>query len=87
MFVKTYDSLIAFYRRLELAVVTLVITLLVTANSFFGRVRMSHENGIACAGRLRIVENQELPPHELFVPGREFPCRIRHGAASFKDDA
>jgi len=87
MFVKTYDSLIAFYRRLELAVVTLVITLLVTANSFFGRVRMSHENGIACAGRLRIVENQELPPHEFFVPGREFPCRIRHGAASFKDDA
>jgi hypothetical protein len=80
------DALLAAYRRLELALVTFVVTLLVTANSLFSRVRMSHENGIACSGRLRIVDNPGFPARDLFRPGRSFGCRVRHGAASFRDD-
>jgi arachidonate 5-lipoxygenase len=87
MLYRFLQFLIALYRRVELAVVTFVVTLLVTANSLIFRVRMSHENGIACSGRLRIVDNPAFPAHPFFKPGRSFDCRIRHGAASFKDDA
>jgi len=53
----------------------------------FGRERMSHNNGIAATGRLRIVDDQEFPAHDFFAPGREFPVRIRHATATFYDDA
>ncbi len=84
---KILTALLTLYRRLQLALVTFVVTLAVSANSLFGRQRMSHENGIACAGHLRIVPDPRLPPHEFFQPGRTFGCRVRHGMASFKDDA
>jgi arachidonate 5-lipoxygenase len=84
---KFLDALMAIYHRLQLALVTLLVTLLVSANSLFGRVRMSHENGIACSGRLRIVDDPKFPPHDFFQPGQAFACRVRHAAASFKDDA
>lgn len=50
------------------------------------RQRMSHNNGIAGAGKLRIVDQQSFPPHPFFRPGREFPLRIRHASATFLDD-
>ena len=80
-------AIIAVYRRSVLAVVTFFVTLLVIANSLFGRVRMSHENGILLRGKLRIVDAPEFPAHDFFRPGKEFTCRLRHAAASFKDDA
>ncbi|MEA3278245.1 MAG: hypothetical protein U9Q81_23735 [Pseudomonadota bacterium] len=80
-------ALIGFYQRIVLALVTFTVTLLVSANSLFGRVRMSHENGIACSGRLKITDDPKFPPHEFFQPGRSFGCRVRRAAASFKDDA
>jgi arachidonate 5-lipoxygenase len=60
---------------------------LVAMNSWATKQRMSHENGITCRGTLRIVDNPEFPDHDFFVPGREYTCRIRHGAASWLDDA
>jgi arachidonate 5-lipoxygenase len=51
------------------------------------RYRMSHNNGIAARGKLRIVDHPEFPPHDCFEPGREFPARIRHAMATFLDDA
>ena len=51
------------------------------------RERMSHNNGIAGAGRVRIVDNPTFPPHDFFTAGREFPVRIRHATATFYDDA
>ncbi|MEQ9814737.1 MAG: hypothetical protein RLO50_18315 [Azospirillaceae bacterium] len=80
-------ALIAVFERIELAGVTFFVTLLISLNSLVFRVRMSHENGIVVAGRLRIVDDPKFPPHAFFHPGSEFACRIRHGAASFKDDA
>ena len=80
-------ALVAIYDRLLLALVTFVVTLLISANSLFGKVRMSHENGIALRGRLRIAADVRMPEHEFFEQGRTFACRIRHGAASFTDDA
>ncbi|MEJ6391955.1 hypothetical protein V8J82_01735 [Gymnodinialimonas sp. 2305UL16-5] len=52
-----------------------------------GRKRMSHDNGIAGTGTLRIVDNPSFPAHDFFAPGREFPVRIRHASATFLDDA
>lgn len=80
-------ALVAIYHRIILALLTLLVIVLVTANSFFRRVRMSHENGILLRGRLRIVDGGAFPDHEFYAPGRLFACRVRHGAASFTDDA
>lgn len=84
---KLLAALSALYRRVILALTTFLVTILVSANSLFGRVRMSHENGIVLRGRICIVNNPELPEHDFYVPGETFRCRMRHGAASFKDDA
>lgn len=80
-------ALVAVYRRLVLALATFGVTLLITLNSLFGKVRMSHENGIVLRGRLRIAPDVRVPAHDFFEPGKSFVCRIRHGAASFTDDA
>lgn len=59
---------------------------LVFVQSFWRRRKMSHNNGLAAAGKLRIVDNPQFPAAEFFEPGREFPCRIRHATASMMDD-
>jgi arachidonate 5-lipoxygenase len=51
------------------------------------RQRMSHNNGIAARGTLRIVEHPQFPAHTFFSPGKVYPCRIRHASATFLDDA
>ncbi len=80
------DRAHAAWLRAQLAVVVGVMTVLITLRSFVKQIRMSHENGITCRGRLRIVDNPTFPPNEFFRAGREFPCRIRHAAVLFKDD-
>ena len=51
------------------------------------RQRMSHNNGIAATGTLRIVDDPRFPGHAFFAPGKVYPCRIRHASASLLDDA
>jgi len=51
------------------------------------RRRMSHNNGIAGRGHVKVVDNPEFPAHDFFKPGRDFPIRIRHASATFYDDA
>ena len=80
-------GLVAIYDRWMLALVTFGVTFFVSAYSLFGKVRMSHENGITLRGRLRIAADARMPEHDFFEQGRTFACRIRHGAASFTDDA
>jgi len=60
--------------------------LLVTLGSGARRRRMSHNQGTAGRGKLRIVDNPAFPATAFFEPGREFPCRLRHGCVSFLDD-
>jgi len=55
--------------------------------SFPKRYRMSHNNGIAAKGLVRIVDNPTFPPHDFFEASRTFPCRVRHASATFLDDA
>jgi len=55
--------------------------------SFKGRARMSHNNGIAGDGELKIVDDPQFPEHDFFEAGRTFPVRIRHASATFLDDA
>ena len=55
--------------------------------SFPKRERMSHNNGIAGTGTIRIVDNPEFPPHDFFEPGKVYPARIRHAMITFLDDA
>ncbi|MFA9229625.1 MAG: hypothetical protein RIR95_619 [Pseudomonadota bacterium] len=51
------------------------------------RQRMSHNNGIAATGTLRIADDPDFPAHDFFAAGKEFPVRIRHASATFLDDA
>ena len=51
------------------------------------RQRMSHNNGLAARGKVKIVEHPEFPEHDFFQAGRVFPIRIRHATATFYDDA
>ena len=60
---------------------------LIAAYSFFTRKRMSHENGIVARGRIRLLDQLAIPENDFFVPGREFPCRLRHASVSLMDDA
>ena len=49
---------------------------------------MSHQNGIVARGRIRIVDDLAIPANMTSsVPGREFPCRLRHASVSLMDDA
>lgn len=81
------DKLWAAWQRLVLAWATFWVTLAVALNSLFRKVRMSHDNGCLLRGRLRVVDPLTLPPNDFFRPGREFIVRVRHGAASYHDDA
>jgi len=49
--------------------------------------RMSHNNGIAGTGTLRIVDDPDFPENDFFTPGRQFNIRVRHASATFLDDA
>lgn len=51
------------------------------------RYRMSHNNGIAGSGWLKIVDNPDIPKHDFFESGKTYPLRIRHASATFLDDA
>ena len=51
------------------------------------RQRMSHNNGIAGSGAIRIVDDPQFPAHPFFAAGKVYPCRIRHASATFLDDA
>ena len=73
--------------RLQLRLVVGIMTAIITTASFVRRRRMSHENGVAARGRVRIVDDPTFPAHDFFTPGREWPCRIRHATVLFKDDA
>ncbi len=84
---KLLLAIIAAYHRVVLALATLGVTILVTLNSLFRKVRMSHENGLLLRGHVRIVDDQTFPANDFFEPGKTFPCRVRHAAASFLDDA
>ncbi len=61
--------------------------MLAIAVALWKRQRMSHNNGIAATGVLRIVDDPQFPAHEFFAPGKTYPCRIRHASATFLDDA
>ena len=63
---------------------TLILTIL---GSILARVRMSHNNGIAASGQVKILDAPGRPDHPFFRPGTVMPCRIRHACASFMDDA
>jgi len=51
------------------------------------RQRMSHNNGIAGRGKFTADPDPAIPPHHFFAKGKEYPCRVRHGSATFYDDA
>lgn len=51
------------------------------------RQRMSHNKGVAGRGRVRVLDNPDIPDHDFFIPGREWPCRLRHASVTYADDA
>ena len=80
----------ALRRRLDRALLSLLTFGVVSAvvlNAFLTRRRMSHDNGIVGLGRIKLTKDPRFPAHEFFSTGNEFECTIRHGAASYQDDA
>ena len=75
------------WARSQLVGLRAICVVLIALQSFFTRTRMSHENGIVARGRIRVADDLALPENDFFVPGREFPCRLRHASVSFMDDA
>jgi arachidonate 5-lipoxygenase len=65
---------------------TVFVAGLVTMRSIRDRRRMSHDSGVVAAGRIKIVDDPKFPAHDFFVPGREFPARIRHASTTYDDD-
>ncbi|GHD27090.1 lipoxygenase family protein [Halioglobus pacificus] len=63
------------------------IIALVAMNSLFSRRRMSHDNGMVCRARIKVLDDVAIPPSAFFAPGKEYPCRFRHASVSFADDA
>jgi catalase len=51
------------------------------------RERMSHNNGIAAKGIFTFDLDPEIPTHPFFKQGKVMPCQVRHGMATFYDDA
>lgn len=76
----------AVWKRFELWFWGKLFILLVAMGCGSRGRRMSHNQGMAGRGKLRIVDNPAFPETEFFEPGKEFPCRIRHGCVSFLDD-
>jgi arachidonate 5-lipoxygenase len=81
------EQLLTALRRLELWFWGKFFILLIALGSGLRRRRMSHNNGVAGRGTIRIVDDQQFPPTEFFEPGRVFPCRIRHACIAYLDDA
>jgi arachidonate 5-lipoxygenase len=78
---------VAAWRRAQLWFWARFFILLVALGAGSRRRRMSHNNGIAGRGTIRIVDRPEFPPTDFFEPGREFPCRLRHASVAYMDDA
>jgi catalase len=51
------------------------------------RERMSHNNGIGAKGTFTFDLDPAIPAHPFFVQGKVMPCQVRHGMATFYDDA
>ncbi|HEY5874202.1 MAG TPA: hypothetical protein VIT64_02830, partial [Ilumatobacteraceae bacterium] len=84
---KYLEGAVRALKLLQLKFTVVWVTALLALNSFVTKSRMSHENGIVTRGKLRIVAEPTVPRNEFFTPGTEFPCRMRFGAATWKDDA
>jgi hypothetical protein len=76
----------AIWQRLQLWFWGKLFILLIAIGAGTRRRRMSHNQGTGGRGKIRIVTDPRFPETEFFEPGREFPCRIRHGCVSFVDD-
>ena len=55
--------------------------------AFITHRRGTHPRGVAGVGTATVLNNPELPDHELFTPGRQFQIRIRHANLARPDDA
>ena len=80
-------SMKAFWQRLHLWFWGKFFIFLVALGCGLRRRRMSHNNGVAGRGTLRIVDNPQFPASDFFEPGRVFPCRLRHACVAYWDDA
>jgi len=73
---------------LQLRLYAWAAIVLIMFNSLFTRNRMSHVNGIATRGRVRLLDRLDgIPANDFFRPGLEFPVRCRLASVSFMDDA
>ncbi len=77
----------AVWQRSELWFWGKFFILLIALGAGTKRRRMSHNNGVAGRGTIRVVDAPDWPPTDFFEPGRVFPCRLRHASVAYLDDS
>jgi hypothetical protein len=79
--------LIRSWDLLVLHVMRVFLVFLISLKCLLTRQRMSHQNGIVATGKIKIVEDLDMPANDFFKPGHDFKCRLRHATVRFLDDA
>lgn len=51
------------------------------------RERMSHNNGVGAKGTFTFDLDPAIPSHPFLEQGKAISCQVRHGMATFYDDA
>lgn len=72
---------------LRLASSIRVSRIIMGMSAYFSGKRSKNAFGTGAKGTLTIVDNDELPEHDFFRPGRTFNIRLRHSNQSYEDDA
>ena len=81
MLQRFVDKLVLHYYTVK------IVALVAFFKSLPSRRRMSHDFGVAAAGRVKILDDPGLPENDFFVAGREHDCRVRHADADHWDGA
>ncbi len=78
--------MVALWQRLQLWLYTYGYFAMVVMMCGLRRRRMTHNNGIIGRGKVRVVDNPQFPAHDMFPPGKEYVCRLRHATVPYVDD-
>ncbi len=63
------------------------VRFLLGLGAYLNAQRGTHPFGVGGKGKLKVLNNPDIPEHEFFQAGREFDIRLRYSNAAFKDDA
>ncbi|MBV1872763.1 MAG: catalase [Gammaproteobacteria bacterium] len=73
--------------NLKLLVSTAILSRIFAIFGLLNHGRATHLWGVAAAGTFKVSDSADLPAHDFFKKGNEYPIQLRHANVSFEDDA